>query len=48
MAQKKYTSRELMELAVSEMYKSIPVPNRSDNKPNPKVGAGIKTEYELL
>ena len=44
----KYTTRELMELAVAEMYKSIPDPNRSDDKPNPKVGAVIATKDGVL
>lgn len=44
----KYTSRELMELAVEEMHKSIPDPNRSDDKPNPKVGAVIATKEGIL
>jgi ATP-dependent DNA helicase RecG len=44
----KYTSRELMELALEEMEKSIPDPNRDDNKPNPKVGAAIATQEGIL
>lgn len=44
----KYTFRELMELAVEEMRKSIPDPNRNDNKPNPKVGAVITTQDGVL
>jgi ATP-dependent DNA helicase RecG len=45
---KKYTPRQLMELAVEEMEKSIPDPNRNDNKPNPKVGAVIATQDGIL
>jgi hypothetical protein len=41
----KYSTRELMELAVQEMYDSIPDPDRSDDKPNPKVGAVIKSGH---
>ncbi|MEI7423584.1 MAG: ATP-binding protein [Prolixibacteraceae bacterium] len=44
----KYSPRELMELAVEEMRKSIPDPNRDDNKPNPKVGAVIATKEGIL
>lgn len=44
----KYTIRELMELAVEEMYKSVPDPNRNDEKPNPKVGAVIATKEGIL
>ncbi|MCX6264678.1 MAG: hypothetical protein NTZ47_09075 [Bacteroidetes bacterium] len=43
MATKKYTQRELMVMAIEEMRKSVPDPNRSDGKPNPKVGAVIAT-----
>ena len=45
---KKYTVRELMELAIEEMYKSVPDPNRNDNKSNPKVGAVIATQDGIL
>ena len=45
---KKYTHRQLMELAVQEMYNSIPDPNRSDDNPNPKVGAVIATNERVL
>jgi len=44
----KYTPRELMELAVQEMAESIPDPNRSDDKPNPRVGAVIATKEGIL
>jgi len=44
----KYTPRELMELAVEEMLKSIPDPNRIDDKSNPKVGAVIATQAGIL
>ena len=44
----KYTLRELMELAVAEMRKSIPDPNRDNDKPNPKVGAVIATQDGIL
>ena len=44
----KYSPRELMELAVEEMRKSIPDPNRDDKKPNPKVGAVIATKEGIL
>jgi ATP-dependent DNA helicase RecG len=44
----KYSTRELMELAVEEMHKSVPDPNRDDNKPNPKVGAVIATREGVL
>ncbi len=44
----KYTVRELMELAVEEMRKSIPDPNRNDDRPNPKVGAVIATQDGIL
>lgn len=44
----KYNLRELMELAVAEMRKSIPDPNRDDDKPNPKVGAVIATQDGVL
>jgi ATP-dependent DNA helicase RecG len=44
----KYSPRELMELAVEEMGKSIPDPNRDDQKPNPKVGAVIATQDGIL
>jgi ATP-dependent DNA helicase RecG len=44
----KYTPRELMELSVEEMYKSIPDPDRTYDKPNPKVGAVIATKDGIL
>ena len=44
----RYTNRELMELAVMEMRKSIPDPNRKDKKSNPKVGAVIATKDGIL
>lgn len=44
----KYSPRQLMELAVEEMLKSIPDPNRKDKKPNPKVGAVIATVDGVL
>jgi ATP-dependent DNA helicase RecG len=46
---KKYTPKELMALAVEEMKKSIPDAGRSDDKPNPKVGAILATpDGEIL
>lgn len=45
---KKYSPRQLMELAVQEMYDSISDPNRTDDKPNPKVGAVIATKEGIL
>lgn len=49
MATKKYTPRQLMEMAIEEMRKSVPDPNRTDGKPNPKVGAVIATvDGELI
>ena len=45
---KQYSPRELMELAVEEMIKSTPDPNRNDSKPNPKVGVVIATKDGVL
>ncbi len=43
----KYSPRQLMELAVEEMSKSVPDPNRAD-KTNPKVGAVLTTSEGIL
>jgi ATP-dependent DNA helicase RecG len=40
---KKYTSEELMAIAIEEMKKSVPDNGRDDNKINPKVGAVLAT-----
>lgn len=41
---KKYTTEQLMVIAIEEMKKSVPDAKRDDNKINPKVGAVLATK----